>query len=61
MSRIYCPECDDLVDRIYRPPYGSEEKGWMCEKCILDLCDMAHHWEWSEEDFKDEGIRRASE
>ena len=52
MVDVLCPRCGETTNRVYKPPYGSEEKGWMCEDCIMGLCDCAHLYAWTDEDFK---------
>ena len=56
MVDVLCPKCDNSTDRVYTPPYGSKETGWMCADCIMELCDCAHLWAWSDADFKNNGL-----
>ena len=55
---LICPKCGDSTDRIYELPYGCKEKGWMCESCVLARCNVAHHWNWSDEDFANAGVEK---
>ena len=53
--------CGHETDRLYKKPYGSQDKGWYCDSCILESCDMVnagHLAEWDEESFKRERVTK---
>ncbi len=58
MIKVLCPKCGNGTDRLYELPYGSEEKGWMCDDCVFERCNVAHLWAWTDEDFERTGVKK---